>query len=270
MAPSKININTFILSTGRAGTTFLARNIENIDANVSNLHQDKDSRYINVLSNASLRYESLQNYLLKLLDRNPSLLDSKIDPLKSLLFFYYLKDLKQTDYEKFKTYQIIHLVRDPRDFVTSFINWKNRKKSGKIAHHVIPFWMPKPADQNLFKNLKMDKFEHFCWVWQLKNKMFYDTFSKESNYHLFKFEDITKNQEALNEIIQHIVPDHTKTINLDTSEKINQSKLRDFPKWPQWSAEQCQKLDQICGKMMTVFDYGIEKDWINKVNTHEE
>ena len=40
MNPSKKDINTFILSTGRAGTTLLSRNIETMDVNVSNLHQD--------------------------------------------------------------------------------------------------------------------------------------------------------------------------------------------------------------------------------------
>jgi hypothetical protein len=270
MNHSKKDINTFILSTGRAGTTFLSRNIETMDVNVSNLHQDENSRYINVLSNASLKHKFFQTYLLKMIENKPSLLESKFDPLKSLLYYYYLKNLKESDYETFKTHQIIHLVRDPRDFVRSFVNWKNRKKSGKIVHHLIPFWMPKPTNKSFLYNLKMNKFEHFCWVWQIKNKMFYETFSNESNYQLFKFEDITTSQESLNDVVKGIVPEYSKTISLYTSKKINKSTLNKFPKWHNWSSDKCHLLDDICGEMMNVFDYGIEEDWIKKVRKHEE
>ena len=66
MNPSKKEINTFILSTGRAGTTLLSRNIETMDVNVSNLHQDENSRYINALSNALLKLKFFKNIYLNL------------------------------------------------------------------------------------------------------------------------------------------------------------------------------------------------------------
>jgi hypothetical protein len=58
-------MNTYILSTGLTGTTFLTSNFETMDVNVQNYTNIKNSRYINVLSNALLKYKYFQTYLFK-------------------------------------------------------------------------------------------------------------------------------------------------------------------------------------------------------------
>ena len=123
----------FILSTGRTGTTSLSKIFaDQVDEDRS-LHQTKSSGRINILSNIGLKHNFAKNYLIRNVWEHNSPPPSTTDPLKTMGLVLYLNDLIRNNPEKIKNVAIIHIIRDPRDFVTSFMNWKNRKLSGIIA-----------------------------------------------------------------------------------------------------------------------------------------
>lgn len=262
--------NVFILSTGRAGTNYLSNKISKLDPSSTELHQTKGSRRANIRANIAIKHPRYKDKIVDDLKQNKEKLKNVIDPLKSLSYFYYLKDLQAKSPVEFKEILIVHLVRDPRDFVRSFINWKNRKISGIIAHHLVPFWMPKPK-ASLARNIGMSKFEHYCWTWKIKNELFYNAFKNESNYHLIRFEDLVSDNYVLKELLENIF---NKEISIDAINNIghvdkNSIASKSFHIWKQWDTKKSKKLQDICGNLMNEFNYGNEDEWQQKITNEE-
>lgn len=259
----------YILSTGRTGTTTLSRVLQQ----KRNIHQTPNSGLLNVLSNAALNKNICKKILLEKFFNLEETPPSTADPLKTMGLVLYLNDLIRNNPEKIKNVVIIHIIRDPRDFVTSFMNWKNRKLSGIIAHHLTPYWMPKPkvtGIKSLWKTISMSKFEHFCWIWNFKNKLIYDSFSDLPNYHLLKFEDVIEDPDTIKTIQGIISGDRTKTdpkIQSSVLEKRNESIKKSFPNWKEWDPKKAKILEEHCGVMMKMFSYGAEVEWRDKLNS---
>lgn len=185
---------------------------------------------------------------------NSLLQNSTADPLKSILFTLYFK--KNTLPDNIK---IVHLVRDPKDFITSFMRWKNRKLSGVVAHHFFPLWQPSPYFQkevSLVEWIKMSKFEHFAWVWKFKNQLFHNTFSKYSNYKLFRIEDLTKKENnKWKELIEFIGMKNIMDDKNISFCKVNESTKKKFPKWQQWNNKKHDILNRHCRELINKYGY---------------
>jgi len=254
-----LNKQFYILSTGRCGTTFLSKLIGANKPAFTDVHQLPDSKWLNVQANLALSNKSVRERFTSSLSRkyNHELPPSSADPLRSVAYFFYLKKLLDDRPELINDAVIIHLLRDPRDFVSSFINWKNRRLSGRIAHHLTPFWMPEPK---LKERLSMSKFEHFCWIWNKKNHLFEQGFSHLPNYHLFKIEDLKPDSDKLYELLSLITNKGKIKTELNETNR-NKSIKKEFPSWENWDSKQAKKLDTICTGMMQKFGYGQEKKW---------
>ena len=265
-----MNKNFYILSTGRCGTTFLSRLIQQNDPALSNIHQQKDSKGLNVQANLAISSKRYKKRFVASLSRKyaHALPPSTADSLRSVAYLLYLEKLFEENPGLRDNAIIIHLVRDPRDFVSSFINWKNRRLSGWIAHHLTPFWMPQPKISERFS---MTKFEHFCWIWQRKNMLFCDGFSNLHDYHLYKMEDLQAGSEKLNELLSRITG--RSDIKTGTEgENHNSPAKKSFAYWKNWNPVQAQKLHDKCAGLMEQYGYGQEVDWLKLIRSsdHEE
>jgi hypothetical protein len=260
----------YILSTGRCGTTFLSELITANDPSVKNIHQMADSKWINMRANLALANKTISGRFLASISRkfNDLRPPSSADPLRSVAYALYLKKLLEENPGLHDEVIIIHLVRDPRDFISSFMNWKNRKLSGKIAHHLTPFWMPEPG---IIKKLSMSKFEHFCWIWERKNRLFFKDLSQYPGYHLFKMEDLRPGSDQLKQLLSMVL-DKEDVITTIEGQKYNSTIKKDFPYWNKWTPGQARKLDSICSGMMMEFGYGGENAWLKllDIDQHEE
>ena len=256
----------FILSTGRSGTTLISKIISR-NSEIDLEHQKKGSRVINVLGNLNLLHlfptNALETFLKKNFgdSTNPY---STSDPLRSIPLYIYLShNDSQTD-----NYKVIHLLRDPREFVTSFMNWKNDSLKRRVLHHIVPFWQPSPILENKllsFDIIVMSKFEHFCWIWNYKNHLFRELNNGRNNYFLLKFEDLIKIEENGNMLEDlssfmelNLLP---KRNSLKEPEKVNPSTEEHFPNWRSWNKKQAQTLQFYCGELMNEYGYGNEEEW---------
>ena len=265
-----MNKKFYILSTGRCGTTFLSRLIQQNDPSLSNIHQQKDSKGLNIQANLAISSKWYKKRFVASLSRKyaHALPPSTTDPLRSVAYLLYLEILFEENPGLRDNTIIIHLVRDPRDFVSSFMNWKNRKLSGRIAHHLTPFWMPQPK---LIERFLMTKFEHFCWIWNRKNLLFSDGFSNLPDYHLYKMEDLQAGSEKLNEL--HSLITGRPDIKTETeSWNHNSPAKKSFPYWKNWPPAQAKKLHDNCACLMEQYGYGQEADWLKLIRSsnHEE
>ena len=246
----------YFLSTGRSGTSFLYKYFSSFYPEFKITHQTKWSRIINVLGNMSLSLHLKSNFNLSFFKffKNETVPINTLDPLLSLSIYTFIKK------EKIKNSKIVHLVRDPRDFVTSFMNWKNQSLSKKILHYFIPFWQAPPLGKgiNIFRWIFMSKFEKYCWVWYYKNSLFKELLNK-TDYKLFKFEDLTISSKKSEHIktLTNFLELEEKTSNYQeiASKAVNKSAIKKFPSYEHWSQKQKDTLQGICGDLMLEFGY---------------
>jgi len=185
---------------------------------------------------------------------------------------YALLPLKLDLYPKLR---IIHIVRDPRDYVRSHINWARHRFKSFIANYLIPFWQP-----NAFLMHKMtikewwqlSRFERYCWVWDFKNRFIGEIEKTNYPYLRICFEDFFNNAdplEALNRLL--IFLDLEKINDIDIRNRftrtINPGIKKSFPHWTDWSQTHCQQLDHYCGEIMALYEYGQEKEWRSKLGS---
>ena len=261
----------YILSTGRCGSSFISKIIREICGKDLVPHQNQNARLINIIGNlvvAKIIPASVLNRVLEL-DPIDSLPFNTADPLLSLAIIEYLKR-----YRNNHNYKIIHLVRDPREYVRSFMNWKNRKTSGIIAHHLTPFWQPSPLfneNYNIIKRLMMGKYEHFCWVWNFKNSFIEKSFLGYSNYNLVKLEEIISNDLKIFDLLNFLDIDikNKDIIHTMLKQKVNISKKKQFPDWRQGDPVYANKMAFHCHKLMTKYRYGEEEQWKKITNEHQ-
>lgn len=256
--------NIYFLSTGRSGSTFLYHIFKEVYPELNITHQTSGSRLINVLSNIPFP-RVIRNKILKalfVLFKNQNLTESTVDPLLSMAILALLKE-KNIENENIK---IVHLVRDPRTFVTSFMNWKSSSIKKRILHHLIPFWQPSPRfDKNIsFKEkITFNKFRQFCYVWNYKNYLFWSTFHNSANYKLIRFEDLTKStikQEKFLDLLEFLdLPLKDFYFNSFSKTKINKSDVRIFPNYDDWDDDKKNYIYNSCGSLMQNFGY--DKIW---------
>jgi hypothetical protein len=229
------------------------------DPLLGNIHQQEDSRWLNVRANLAIANHSFRSHLSGSLSRkyDQKLPPPSADPLKSVAYTFYLRHLMEKSPKLAEEMLIIHLVRDPRDFVSSFMNWKNRKISGKVAHHLTPFWMPEP---NMLRKWSMSKFEHFCWIWERKNRLFFEELSWLQGYYLYKIEDLRPGSEKLEQLLKLILGKDSVLTKAE-GQKYNSTQKKAFPYWNKWTTEQARKLHAICSGLMDEYGYGKELKW---------
>lgn len=180
----------------------------------------------------------------------------------------------------FENYRSIYIIRDPRDWVRSFINWRGLYHWTDI-HYLLRNRLSPSAvgDQNYAKKWKkMDQFEKLCWAWQFINNYARETTNNDPNSRVYLFEDIfkskkkTENLLELTEFTQDIKnikrknQDHIlKVIDKTLGHKVNKPQTYDFPAWQEWDNSIAKKLQSICGELMDKLGYGTEEEWINKL-----
>ena len=253
----------WVISTGRVGSTLMSTLITDDKSNKLIEHQIPGARPINILGNltcAGMISVELAGKLSRTLF-GLKYGESTTDPLRSMLLSAEILN----DVVSVKP-KIIHVVRDPRDFVSSFMNWKDQKIKRKILHHIIPFWQPTPwivGESSFMERMSMSKFEHFCWIWRYKNELF-ERLEMKGEYKRFHFEDIvqgdTEESSAISELNNFLeFSNNEKSVNRP-SKKVNKSKGK-FPKWINWTPQQAAILDKHCGELMRKYGYGKEKEW---------
>lgn len=254
----------YVLSTGRVGTKLLADLLSFGKSGDRVSHQVCGSRLVNILGNLTMAGSLPVNtaFLIGNSILAEPITSATTDPLRSPLLYAGIKS------ECIEPDRVAHIVRDPRTFVTSFMNWKSSKLRRNFLHHWVPYWQPSPGlvledDERAYNRLS-NKFEQFCWVWSYKNLRFYEL-KNESYYQCFRFEDLLGNDEddeALKDLIRFFdvsVPDSYR--RRCTLRPVNSSTRKHFPPWREWSVAFATTLDRHCGKLMDEFNYGNEAEW---------
>ncbi len=261
-APTRVASDRLIvLSTGRAGTNYLQRLLGRADGAPDVPHQQAGARLLNVVGTAAfqLGQPAFAERALRAV-RGPGRFASTADPLLTMALLQTLPaDASAT---------ILHLVRDPRDFVRSFLSWKRQSLKRTVLHHAVPLWQPNPflaGDAGFAESVRMTKFERFAWVWAYKNQAIIDRFGDCPGYHRFRLEDLTDAERGPAEtgrLLAALGLEQDTLAQPEARARVNKSRAL-FPAWRDWTPRQAAVLDRRAGPLMERLGYGVEAQWLD-------
>ncbi len=256
-----------IISTGRTGTIFFSRLIGELYPEVAAYHERGLSRPIQILTNAYfarlfpkqgliLAWETLKGREVKTCEK-PFHVDANC-------FLYGLAAVAPHLNPGLK---VVHLVRDPRTYVTSHLNFFRFRPTSFIANYLVPFWQPSPFLTGHIpwkRFFSFSRLERYAWIWDFKNNIMELIEQTDVPYLRIRFEDIfySKSPEQIFDKITDFIGLPRKTnIRERFSQIVNQAPKTSFPEWPDWAPSQCSQLQALCGVRMARYGYGTEPDW---------
>ena len=149
--------------------------------------------------------------------------------------------------------KVVHVIRDPRTYVRSHLNWARERPKSFVANYLLPFWQPNGyllGEFSLAQWLTLNSFQRFCWIWDFKNRYMAALENSNLPYLLIRFEDLTGgpcSQETLGTLREFLeVPvENSPEIACLPPLAHNATSLRRFPVWQQWSETRCKQLTTI-------------------------
>lgn len=271
MTIHRSSTTVLMISTGRTGTKFFAELLDVHYAQVKSHHASRYSTLINVISNANLMKilpVDILEGIWVLLKKGERLACRKPIYFDANNHLYALPYLAPRLYPNMK---VIHIIRDPRDYVRSHLGWALNRPKSHLANFWLPFWQPNgylAGDMTRRQWSGLDMLERFSWIWLYKNRVIEKIKDGMTPFLQLKFECFFRkfDIDAYKELIQFIgLPFKGETLEEFQTPK-NQSRRAPFGRWPKWSDKQCAKLDRICGEFMRKHDYGNERLWKEKVD----
>ncbi len=267
--------SVLFLSTGRTGTKFLASTLGEIIPEADVFHEGGErSRLINIISHAylagivPLSFPS-SAWKIAISDQLKRTQETKSYYIDCNNHLYILAQIRPELYPGLK---VIHIVRDPRTYIRSHLNWSRGRLKSWIANYLTPFWQPTGymvGEMSYQGWLRLSKLEKFAWVWNYKNKFIQQFEGSSTPYLRIKFEDlfeVPNPESGFKKILDFIgvaSPDH---INIFFRNSINASQKQSIPGWMEWPSEICNSIASLCKQGMNTYGYGSEQDWIRKVS----
>ena len=260
-----------IISTGRTGTIFFSRLFADLYPATASYHERGASRLIQILTNAHFAHlfpKSGLKIAWKLFKGREIRDCKKTFHIDANSFLYGLASLAP---ELYPGLRVLHIVRDPRTYVTSHLNFQLQRNTSFIANRFVPFWQPDPflTGKLGWRHMPgLSRFERFCWIWDFKNSIMEQLDGSSTPYLRVRFEDIfyTPNpEEFFGRITDFIGLPRLTGIRDRFREPANTSAKTVFPDWHAWTPRQCAQLDKLCGERMRRYGYGGEAQWDQKV-----
>jgi len=242
----------FIVSSGRTGTKAIAQHLSRCYPQVWAAHEPTPSWRLRLGTTRALcgkiGREELKGMLVKLrrglvggvergiyVESNP-----------------YLSGFVEVLGEVFEGASVVHVVRDPRTYVRSGVNFGAFRGLKKLAAEFLPNWFPRP-DHN---RSKMDAIERLAWFWSLVNshlnrgEQIYG-----QKYLRIRFEELFS-ADGLGRLTDWMeLPRSSAMIEEAKRERVNASKRDELPEWEKWCGGDQYKVMRHCEPLMKVYGY---------------
>lgn len=236
----------FILGLGRSGTDFLA-NLLNQGENVAVFHEPayEDFQAIVQAHKSEIKAtEYIKNFRKKYIYCKNKDRKFKIYGEVNSVLRYHVIALK----EFFPKAKFLHLIRDGRDVVRSFMA-RGHYTGDSIGHHSIK---PRIDDPYYQKWEDFTRFEKLCWLWMDSN----NRIAPFIENHI-KFEDMLGDYSYFHSNIESYL--NIKIGKSLWSEYVskpsNITKIQILPHWEEWDIEQTESFNRICGETMRKYGY---------------
>jgi len=170
--------------------------------------------------------------------------------------------------------RIVGIIRDPRDWVVSWLN--HGARHGR-TDRVTMFGQKRltPAmvgEADLVPDWEtLTPFEKLCWDWRVINTTIVDFCDQDEASRVFRFEDLflgeddTSMRDLINFVAQHPSRTYEQTYDAELRRQKVNTRASRAERWPQWTPEQVRHLEKMCQPLMSRFGYGEEDRWQDKL-----
>jgi len=242
-----------IVSTGRAGTKFIANFLDEFSTDIVAKHEP--SPKLIHLANTFAAGKISQQRAIKRLEFARRQICRSINKRKGKIYIEsnpHLFSLIPVASKVFKKIKFIHIIRDGRDVVRSGMSrWWYKENDITPRIKALDF----AADEYYDKWNKMTRFEKVCWFWQKRISIISNDIKDIPNVITVKFDDIfnkDKNYPGIKTIFDFIGIELDDDQYLDKIERrANVTQEYAIPPWQSWSEEMKKKFDEIAGIQMS-------------------
>jgi hypothetical protein len=257
----------WILAAGRSATRFLAHYYQANYEGVVARHEPPTSRLLRVASNAHVAGVLSREALIALLRHKRR---RYINPIEAELYIEsnpYAWGFAGVFGEVWPEPTILHVVRDPREYVRSSLNHGTSTGLKWLANRFLPFWFP-DVRKRLGLSFAPSWLGRAAGLWVLVNRTIEERARRCADYHLFRYEDLfDESHSGLRAMCSVLGLEYREEgVAHAPSQRVNPGLLSVLPRWPEWSREQCLELERICGALMPKYGYGGEAEWRERVD----
>lgn len=249
----------FVLSTGRTGTTFVAEALSRLGADA---RHEPGPVWLRNLSNArvsgAVGHETASRLVRRVRpDDSPS-----IPYVEASCLIY---GLAEELLEVFDDALVVHLVRDPRTYIRSAMDWGVHRLAGRPLN-LAPYRRLATAQSAPFDPRERwrwavtPRFDRIAWGWTAMNEAIRRTCESTSRAMTVRFEELVdETHSGLFEIARAagIVDDPSRVEALELT-RVNAAPKRGFADWTEWTRDQMETVLRLCGDEAAHYGYDIE------------
>lgn len=257
---------SFVLSTGRTGTTFLAEFLEKHFPALESVQEPPGSWAFQIYSNFFLQGSNspafrrfVQRHYLR--DRSRLWTGARAEKYVEINpFLYGCADVLG---ERAASWKVLHLVRHPFTFIPSILNFKPR--SWRVWFMHAPLWNPdiRKASGGCGTPAGPSAIENRAWQWLLMNQKIRSYEGKCARYERVLYEDLFYGEEPARRAAWEKVADFLGLEKFeipakrDIEKRVNGRQRNRVPGWDQWDARVLQSVIGICGDEMRRLGYDL-------------
>lgn len=250
-----------ILSSGRTGTTALARIFDQAYESVCGKHEPKPSRRLRREGFAYLAGRRSLEQMVESLTRARTRLCAEIDEPIYVESNPYLLGYMEVLDSVFGQPQVIHVTRDPRTLIPSALNFGVQRGLKRFFSTFVPHWMVKPEEMHSSPERtwsQMSEVERFAWYWRIANEhLDRATAIYGDRYRRVRYEDLFNGQaDNLRDLADWMgLHERPGALEPMLSRRVNRSRAKIMPAWPDWSPQDRESLERQCAKLMRIYGY---------------
>ncbi len=263
---------TFIISTGRTGTAFLAQLFSHAFSGVDARHEPPPDLYdLNMLAG---RRQISDAQAARQLEQSRLDVCAEVHRAGQAVYVESnnnLSCLVPALRAVFDDYRIVHVVRDGRDVVRSWWGKRVAARNGMRDALVLSDQDKRtrlracdvPGDPYADQWERMSRFERLCWLWSTKDRIIRDAISSDERAMTVKFESIFSEDGGYGGLWRivdflglrarmRLTPE---ALHGRMQVKVNSAEAYVLPKWPGWAPEMVLQFKAVAGDHLGSYGY---------------
>ena len=169
--------------------------------------------------------------------------------------------------------KFIFIIRDPRDWVKSAMNTFEYILYGPLDFDFLNISIKaEDIEEDDFRDewINMSKFEKYCWYYNKVNSYILDKLKGKANFRMYRHQDLFNNREVFYDMLKFAskFENGFKTsfsYNKKLMKKVHSNANKDgFPGWKEWDKEMIKIFNRHCGEWMKKFNFVDDLKWEDK------
>lgn len=239
----------FIVSSGRTGTKAIAQHLSRCYPQVWAGHEPAPSWRLRMGTTRALCGRAGRHELKEMLARLRGPMVGRVEQAIYVESNPYLSGFIDVLGEVFADARVVHVVRDPRTYVRSGVNFGAFRGMKRLASEFWPNWFPKSGNWS-----QMDAIERLAWFWSIVNSHLnrgQEIYGER--YLRIRYEELFS--DGLEKLTDWMGLERSSALREEANkERVNASHGQ-LPAFEQWSEADQQKVLRHCEPLMYAYGY---------------